>query len=173
MTKTTDMGKKLSTGFTLIELIVVIAIISVLSSIALTSLDIARNKAKDSTIRTSVNQMRTLMEQEFLINKNYTALQSSSWRSTAADCNSGFSGTYATNATNICKKLIADTRLVGGFPGSLWIGPGRSGSSNTYTIMVYLPGSAKYYCAGSDEQKSLLEDGTAPLWASPGCWYNY
>ncbi len=49
-------------GFTLIEMLVVIAIIGVLSSVILTALVPARNKAKDARIVEEVNQARAIAE---------------------------------------------------------------------------------------------------------------
>ena len=45
-------------GFTLIELLVVISIISLLSSVVLSSLSSARNKAKIATTKAELNQLR-------------------------------------------------------------------------------------------------------------------
>lgn len=47
-------------GFTLIEMLVVVAVIGILSSVLLTGLGPARDKAKDSRIVTEVNQARTI-----------------------------------------------------------------------------------------------------------------
>ena len=49
---------KSSKGFTLIELLVVIAIIGLLTSVILASLNSARNKAADATIKQNLAQIR-------------------------------------------------------------------------------------------------------------------
>lgn len=47
-------------GFTLIEMLVVVAVIGILSSVLLTGLGPARDKARDSRIMTEVNQARSI-----------------------------------------------------------------------------------------------------------------
>ena len=49
-------------GFTLVEMLVVIAVIGILSATALTALGPARNKAKDARIISGLNQVRAIAE---------------------------------------------------------------------------------------------------------------
>ncbi len=59
-------------GFTLIEMLVVVAVIGLLSSVILTALGPAKDKAKDSRIIQEVNQVRSLAETFY--NGNYDIL---------------------------------------------------------------------------------------------------
>ncbi len=53
------MKTNLTKGFTLIELLVVIAIIGILSAVVLASLNTARDKGADATIKSDISGMRS------------------------------------------------------------------------------------------------------------------
>ncbi len=65
------MKRNLQKGFTLIELLVVVAIIGILSSIVLVSLNSARQKGRDASIKGSMSAMRAAAEIFFDDNYDY------------------------------------------------------------------------------------------------------
>jgi len=58
-------------GFTLVELMVIIAIIAILASIVLTSLATARTKSQDSAAKSEISQERGLAELQYDTTANY------------------------------------------------------------------------------------------------------
>lgn len=155
--------RNFSGGFTLIELLVVIAIISLLSSVVLSSLNSARIKAKDTTIKASLNQMATLMTLNFTDYGDYCALQAG-WVSATTVCEGAFSGSYATNARGICKVIYNNTNADPNY--RLYTGQTQIGCATTYSFMVQL-NNGNWYCIGSSGAK-----GEYPLYYynRPGCW---
>jgi len=64
--------KRSEKGFTLMELLVVVAIIGILAAIVIVSLNRARNKGKDAAIKTQLQQMRAASEMYNDDNGSYT-----------------------------------------------------------------------------------------------------
>ena len=160
-------------GFTLIELMVVISIISLLSSVILVSVSSARLKARDSTLISQADEMRKLFELEYYDNKSYINFQRGGWMHSAADCNSNFSGNYQAQARAICINIINTSS--GDEPwgyGDIRYYVGNSiDTDKYYSIIIYLPGKKKFYCLGSS---GVGSDSTDPsnFWNQPGCFSN-
>ena len=68
------MFKQKNKGFTLIELLVVVAIIAILSTVIITAINSAREKGKDSTAMSQMNQARNQAEIYYTQNGNYLGL---------------------------------------------------------------------------------------------------
>ncbi len=84
---------KSTKGFSLVELLIVITIIGLLSTIVLNSLSTSREKAYDSKIKQQLNSFRTAAE-------IYYSNQEPTSYGTAAGCNSGlFNDVGAENGT--------------------------------------------------------------------------
>lgn len=89
-----------SKGFTIIELIVVIAIIAVLAAIVLVNVTAYINKGKDAAARGNLATLMTNGATYFDANSNYTAFGASSGASAVntALATAGYTETYAYNA---------------------------------------------------------------------------
>lgn len=81
---------KKNKGFTLIELLVVIAIIGILSSVVLASLNTARNKGKDTAVKSNLNNMRSQADVYYDSNtQSYSGVCSATASSTPAGIATG------------------------------------------------------------------------------------
>ncbi len=85
-------------AFTLVEMLVVIAIIGILATAVIIALGPARTQAKDSRIRGDVQQMRSLMETYFNMN-NF------SYSPASCTLGSGTTCTCSTNVQDISNRL--------------------------------------------------------------------
>jgi len=154
-------------GFTLIELLVVIAIIGVLASVVLASLNSARDKARDATIKQQVRQFATLMALEYNDNSSYNNLNKG-WAGTSATCESrNYEGNYAAKALEICNGIIA---LTPNGANQFYTGAATS-VSRDFSIMALL--SSGWFCIGSSG--ATYEGPANPgggNWTGSGCFAN-
>lgn len=149
-------------SFTLVELLMVIAIIGILSAVVIVNLSSARTKAKDSRVKSDVLQAAPSVEAYFGGNYDKTDLNCTSLNNldlfpTAIACdNSSF-----VNSLDIRKKTIgklaADANSIGGNFSIYSYGTG-------YFISAYLPSSL------TSAPKSFFVDSKANTgtWNTPG-----
>jgi type II secretory pathway pseudopilin PulG len=168
-----------------------VAIIGLLSSVVLASLNSARGKAKNAAVKQEVRELAKLFELEYNDNGSYTNLNtnSCSWVTiSSSNCNSFFTGTYAVQARNICNNIVSNAKT------DLWVSPGYGllicnpiDGSKKYSIMAALNDnpSSYFFCSGSSGTSDNAQywisrlDGTdiqsnSARWSeSPvGCYYN-
>lgn len=123
-------------GFTLIEMLVVIAVIGILAATVLTALGPARNKAKDTRIISSLQQIRSVVETQY---------DASAGTYPAAAAISGSA------ATTPIGKSIADIAANGGTFGV--VSPGTVGTS--FALYSSLNGGDFYCVDGGGSSKQV------------------
>lgn len=152
-----------SPGFTLVELLMIIAIIGILASVILTSVNSSRMKAKDALVKSSIIQATVSIEKYF---------ESSNFNGDLT-CNATTCGsdTYANESVE--KKEIADiskyiNSMVTG--SGLWVVSGSGG----YQVFSRLPSTKNintngidliWFCADSTGKTGMTacENGGTPL----------
>lgn len=164
-------------AFTLIELLIVIAIIGILAGVVLVSTSAGRGKAKDAAIMSTANSMMKAIQAESIATGNYSNYDKG-WIIVTTPC----SGLPSSSLVNACNDMIAKIGDVG-VPWDtrykLYIGKGKPVTDPpppgpAFSIMVALPEAQKFYCIGSNGGSSsstpLTSEGCGGSWFCSGCY---
>ena len=137
-------------GFTLIELLVVVAIIGILSSVALASLNSARTKAADASIKDHLSQLRTQIEVE--VNNGVTGSYGGVNKANCYTVATAGESTILFNSSAVAKILKGIATAAG---STLGTDPNKKNpdsycvmSSDSYAVYTKLK-SGKYICIDS------------------------
>lgn len=137
---TAGLALSSSKGFTLIELMVVIAIIGILSGIVMTSLGTAKNKSKNAAIQSGLGSLRAQAEIYFSDNGTYAGI---------------FSSPPACGSTNSGVKMILDKlNADASSDTACWVSDGSA-----YAVSARLSnntgGIATYWCVDSTGKSQI------------------
>lgn len=135
-------------GFTLVELLLVIAIIGILSSITLASINSSRLKAKESAVISNLNTVRAEMELVYL-NSNQSYGNPAAASAAVCDNNNSFN-------TGIIASALAAAETQGGSQAVCAVGGG--GGSFAVSVPLVFGGS---WCVFSVNQYSQSLAGNA------------
>lgn len=162
-------------GFTLIELMVVIAIMGILSAVIFAVVKNTKDKAKTSAIYSSMLEFQKLLEIEYSETGSYANLQYSgpdpfnAWIPNTP-CSSSFSGPNAQKARDICNIIVTNsTPSIWGDGWKFFAGNGIDVNSK-YSIMANLP-NGQFLCIGNSGISDKTPSVTA-YWVGTGCYSN-
>ncbi len=145
-------------GFTLIELLVVIAIIGILSSVVLASLNTARTKGADASVKSNLHNMRAQAELYYSSNSDSYGTWNAGVKAT---CPTSVVAGSIFNDTNIIKAVAA--ALSSGVNGTSCISVGGS-----YAIAVGMKTANQAWCIDSTGASKLKTGVATPDLAITG-----
>jgi len=144
-------------GFTLVELLVVVAVIGLLASIVLAALNNGRKRGSDSRVISDIHQLKITLETNRLATGAYSVdLTTTGWQQTAGS---------STNVNNLIADVAANggtvTVLTGGNPPTAYLLYGGLPSQS----------NSKFYCVSSiNSPDPLAPNNTfAPLATGSAC----
>lgn len=136
-------------GFTLIELLVVVAIIGLLSSIVISSLNTARTKAADASVKSELNAMRTQAEIIYSNTGSYDAFCTTDTQSISMFSGAAANSSNAAGQTGICLSSgTGGTYLLDGVVITSVNGAMKVATPNQWAISLQLK-SGQYFCMDS------------------------
>lgn len=144
------MNKK---GFTLVELLIVIAIIGVLASIVLVSMGSARAKARDAVRSSDLRQITSGMEMYYGDNNAYPTLAGTA---------------LPTSISTYMAKVPADPKNTGNYVYK-WVDNTGTGNDQKFCIYATMEtgcstGQTRYFASSYKGTSEVACTTTAPTW---------
>ena len=149
------MKRQLQQGFTLIELMIVVAIIGILAAVALPAYQDYTVRAKMSEVILAASQCRTSVSENYQTNNAASLPAAGKWGCEASTSTTKFVATVGTNATGAIQVLVNTANLTqvpagggvnlvpsqinNGVVGAWLCGPNTTSSQ----LAKYLPGSCR------------------------------
>jgi len=96
-------------GFTLVEILVVVSILGLLSTLTMVSLNTARMKTRDTVRVADMEQLEAALDIYYNDNKTYPVCQSSHWNSAREDRGAIFTDDVYTNCYLGLKAVLVDS----------------------------------------------------------------
>lgn len=170
--------KQAASGFTLVELLIVIAIIGILASVVLVSLSSARLRARDANAIAVARSMMTAIIASS--GNNPTELNTQyqgAWIHDRANCATRINA-MSTSDTSLKNSLIsACEKLIDtiGHSGNhdIYLHRSSTATNKQYSVMVRRPSNLSHFiCVSEYMNNSVGSPHIGGSWMSPGCAYN-